>query len=65
MRGGRTGKLKLDPDELQVTTFGVRLSPIAASVPAETDPNTWEDTCIYMCPTDDTCTMLGCTRAAL
>ena len=57
-------KLKLDPQALEVSTFDVRLAPIA-SVPAETDPNTWEDTCINMCPTDDTCTMLGCTRAAL
>jgi hypothetical protein len=57
-------RLKLDPQALVVTTFDVRLAPMVA-IGAETDPDTWEDTCIKMCPTDDTCTMLGCTRAAL
>jgi hypothetical protein len=55
-------RMKLDPEELVVATFDASLAPLA-SVPAETDPDTWEDTCIKMCPTDDTCTMLGCTRA--
>ena len=50
----------LDPDRLQVITFDP--APLASVAPV-TDPDTWEDTCINMCPTDDTCTMLGCTRA--
>ena len=51
---------RLDPEQIQVTTFDT--APLASSTPV-TDPDTWEDSCIKMCPTDDTCTMLGCTRA--
>ena len=65
---------KLHLDTLSVETFdigGSALQPsfaLRASEPTvdtiDTEPNTWEDTCIKMCPTDDTCTMLGCTRTA-
>jgi len=60
---------KLQIDTLTVETFdlgGSGFQPsylLAATDPVETEPDTWEDTCIKMCPTDDTCTRLGCTRA--
>jgi hypothetical protein len=60
---------KLQLDSLTVESFdlgGSDLQPtfnLAASDPVQTEPDTWEDTCIKMCPTDDTCTRLGCTRA--
>ncbi len=60
---------KLQLDSLTVETFdvgGSGLQPtfaLLATDPVETDPSTYEDTCIKMCPTDDTCTRLGCTRA--
>ncbi len=60
--------LRLDPDSLHVVSFDPTPAvsfQLAASDPVTdpgTGPNTWEDTCINMCPTDDTCTMLGCTR---
>lgn len=59
---------KLQIDTLLVDTFdvgGAGLQPSYAQIvsdPIDTEPNTWEDTCIKMCPTDDTCTRLGCTR---
>jgi len=60
---------KLLIDTLLVDTFdvgGAETQPsyaLMASEPTiDTEPGTWEDTCIKMCPTDDTCTMLGCTR---
>ncbi|HET7234017.1 MAG TPA: hypothetical protein VFJ16_28655 [Longimicrobium sp.] len=62
--------IRLQPETLTVESFdigGSALQPsyaLIASDPIETDPNTWEDTCIKMCPTDDTCTRLGCTREA-
>ncbi|MBV9107784.1 MAG: hypothetical protein JO306_00075 [Gemmatimonadetes bacterium] len=60
---------KLHPDHLHVETFelgsiGAAARFLAATDPV-TDPNTNEDTCINVCPTDDTCTRLGCTRALL
>jgi hypothetical protein len=63
---------KLQVDTLGVETFevggGAGLSYARAAEPtidtSDTEPNTWEDTCIKMCPTDDTCTMLGCTKTA-
>jgi hypothetical protein len=58
--------LRLDPEELAVASFEVSTAAqgFHATEPVEpaTEPDTWEDTCIKMCPTDDTCTMLGCTR---
>jgi hypothetical protein len=61
---------KLQLDHLHVESFDVMGGTPAqqpgfliATDPVETEPNTWEDTCIKMCPTDDTCTRLGCTRA--
>ena len=55
---------KLQVELLHVDTFDVGpVSPsaylLAASDPVS-DPSTYEDTCILMCPTDDTCTRLGC-----
>jgi len=56
---------KLQVELLHVDTFDVgpvSASPsflLAATDPVS-DPSTYEDTCIYMCPTDDTCTRLGC-----
>ena len=59
--------IRLQPETLSVESFDLGASQLlAASEPVATDPvtdpNTWEDTCINMCPTDDTCTRLGCTR---
>jgi hypothetical protein len=60
--------IRLQPETLAVESFdlgGSDLQPsyqVIATDPVETEPNTWEDTCIKMCPTDDTCTRLGCTR---
>jgi len=60
--------IRLQPDTLTVESFDIGSSgiqssyPVPATDPVETEPNTWEDTCIKMCPTDDTCTRLGCTR---
>ena len=62
--------IRLQPETLTVESFdlgGSNLQPsyaLIGSDPVETEPNTWEDTCIKMCPTDDTCTRLGCTREA-
>ena len=57
--------IRLDPDALQVSSFETAPWHAGAETdPPETEPNTWEDTCINMCPTDDTCTMLGCTKTA-
>lgn len=65
---------KLHLNTLRVETFdigGSAMQPSYAQFASEpiidtsdTEPNTWEDTCIKMCPTDDTCTMLGCTQVA-
>ena len=60
---------KLHLDTLSVETFdlggsGMQSVALLATDPVETEPDTWEDTCIKMCPTDDTCTMLGCTKEA-
>ena len=59
---------RLQLDHLHVDSFdlgsvGVEASYLAASDPVS-DPSTYEDTCIKMCPTDDTCTRLGCTKDA-
>lgn len=64
---------KLHLDTLSVETFEIGgTQPTYALIGSEptidtsdTEPNTWEDTCIKMCPTDDTCTMLGCTKSAV
>ncbi|MDB4951598.1 MAG: hypothetical protein JWM27_4247 [Gemmatimonadetes bacterium] len=63
-------RIRLHPEDLEVTTFSASLGNVqqsaggfAAVTDPVTDPDTWEDTCIKMCPSDDTCTMLGCTRA--
>jgi len=57
---------KLMPDHLQVDTFdlgSVGVQPLVApATDPVSDPSTYEDTCIRMCPTDDTCTRLGCTK---
>ncbi|HET7461467.1 MAG TPA: hypothetical protein VFJ82_09460 [Longimicrobium sp.] len=60
---------RLQIDTLLVDTFevgGADPRPsnvlIATEPTIDTEPDTWEDTCIKMCPTDDTCTSLGCTR---
>jgi len=60
---------RLQIDTLLVDTFevgGGELRPSYALIGSEptvdTEPDTWEDTCIKMCPTDDTCTRLGCTH---
>ncbi|HET6228672.1 MAG TPA: hypothetical protein VFE05_01260 [Longimicrobiaceae bacterium] len=56
---------RLDTNELEVTSFDVSYIAISQAITViVSDPNTWEDTCINMCPTDDTCTKLGCTRTA-
>jgi hypothetical protein len=56
---------RLDTDELEVTSFDVSYIAISQAITViVSEPNTWEDTCINMCPTDDTCTKLGCTRTA-
>jgi len=60
---------KLPLDHLHVETFelgsiGAAARFLAAADPV-TDPVTDEDTCINVCPTDDTCTRLGCTKALL
>lgn len=55
--------LRLSPDDLHVASFEPQPDPQAALSASE--PDTWEDTCIKMCPTDDTCTKLGCTQAVL
>lgn len=63
-------QIRLEVESLDVVSFPVTAignaiaHTIVATEPVETEPNTWEDTCVKMCPTDDTCTMLGCTRTA-
>lgn len=57
----------LDLADLRVTSFETSraasaVAPATDPVTDPSEPNTWEDTCIKMCPTDDTCTILGCTR---
>jgi len=59
---------KLHLDTLSVETFDLGGSAhpsylrVGSEPTVDTEPNTWEDTCIKMCPTDDTCTRLGCTQ---
>lgn len=54
--------LVVDSFDIGGSAFQPSFGRIAATDPVETEPDTWEDTCIKMCPTDDTCTRLGCTR---
>ncbi|HSU14498.1 hypothetical protein [Longimicrobium sp.] len=56
---------KLQLDHLHVDSFDLGSTGVRPLLAPETDPvsdpGTYEDTCI-MCPTDDTCTRLGCTK---
>lgn len=54
----------LHVESFEAGSFGAAVRLLAATDPV-TDPGTYEDTCINVCPTDDTCTRLGCTRALL
>jgi hypothetical protein len=56
--------LHVDSFELGAAGFAPRVM-VASEPTVVSDPSTYEDTCITICPTDDTCTMLGCTKAAL
>jgi len=59
--------MKLILDDLRISSCETSASYQLPETDPDTtgsEPNTWEDTCIKMCPTDDTCTMLGCDGAA-